>query len=285
MIKEAAADLGWHYGSGVRDLARVLRLPGSINRNEGLERPCSVTEVLQQHKAKMAERHTPEPTAARTSATNANGSSVFDKLAELVTWADILAPHGWQQVRPPDAATEEAWKRPGGTHPVSAKVLKANPRVLVVHSEEAGLPAGAGQRLTKARTLAHLNYGGDESVFAKDLVRGEARGVPIHASDAMRTEWTERPETDHLPPNQGRSSGDMEESGDGSRAVLGALLADLRTWQDLPDPTHIIVALAAAATRKADGEPCWVLLVAPPSSGKPRGFGCSTTLPTLDLTR
>ena len=52
------------------------------------------------------------------------------------------------------------------------------------------------------------------------------------------------------------------------RTALDALLADLRTWQDLPDPTHVVVALAAAATRKADGEPCWVLLVAPPSSGK-----------------
>ena len=45
MIKTAAERLGWHYGSGVGDLARVLRLPGSINRKEGLERPCRVTRV------------------------------------------------------------------------------------------------------------------------------------------------------------------------------------------------------------------------------------------------
>jgi hypothetical protein len=49
------------------------------------------------------------------------------------------------------------------------------------------------------------------------------------------------------------------------------MITDLRTWQDLPDPTHVVVALAAAATRNADGEPCWVLLVAPPSSGKTEG--------------
>ena len=42
MIKVSAERLGWHYGSGVGDLARVLRLPGSINRKEGLERPCYV---------------------------------------------------------------------------------------------------------------------------------------------------------------------------------------------------------------------------------------------------
>jgi hypothetical protein len=52
------------------------------------------------------------------------------------------------------------------------------------------------------------------------------------------------------------------------KAVLGALLAELRTWQHLPDPTHVIAALATAATKNADGEPCWLLLVAPPSSGK-----------------
>lgn len=54
----------------------------------------------------------------------------------------------------------------------------------------------------------------------------------------------------------------------GPRSALGCLLADLRTWQHLPDPVHVIVTLAAAATRGADGEPCWVLMVAPPSSGK-----------------
>lgn len=45
MIKAASGRLGWHYGSGVGDLARVLRLPGSVNRKEALERPCRVTGV------------------------------------------------------------------------------------------------------------------------------------------------------------------------------------------------------------------------------------------------
>ncbi len=102
--------------------------------------------------------------------------SVFDRLAELVDWADIMEPLGWSCVRPPDASTLEAWRRPGGTHPVSAKVLKDAPYVLVNWSEDSGLPSGAGQKLTKARVLAHFHYGGDESAFAKDLVRGAAKG-------------------------------------------------------------------------------------------------------------
>jgi hypothetical protein len=44
LIKVSAERLGWHYGSGVGDLARVLRLPGSVNRKDGLERPCRVIE-------------------------------------------------------------------------------------------------------------------------------------------------------------------------------------------------------------------------------------------------
>lgn len=50
--------------------------------------------------------------------------------------------------------------------------------------------------------------------------------------------------------------------------ALGRLLANLREWQHIPDPTHVVATLAAAATRHGEGEPCWLLLVAPPSSGK-----------------
>ena len=59
-------------------------------------------------------------------------------------------------------------------------------------SEDSGLPSGAGQKLTKARVVAHFHYAGDESVFAKDLVRGQARGVPAHVNQAIQTEWSVR---------------------------------------------------------------------------------------------
>ena len=102
------------------------------------------------------------------------GSSAFDKLTELTSWAGILEPAGWQRVPAPDAATAEAWKRPGGTHPVNGNVLKAAPWALVVWSEDSGLPVGRDQKLTKARVIADLHYNGDESALAKDLVRGRA---------------------------------------------------------------------------------------------------------------
>jgi hypothetical protein len=52
-------------------------------------------------------------------------------------------------------------------------------------------------------------------------------------------------------------------------ATLPALLAQLRTWQDLPDPVYVVAALAVAVVAaETDGEPAWLLIVAPPSSGK-----------------
>jgi hypothetical protein len=41
---KASERRGFHYGQ-VKDLSRVLRLPGSINRKAGLERPCRVIEA------------------------------------------------------------------------------------------------------------------------------------------------------------------------------------------------------------------------------------------------
>ena len=55
---------------------------------------------------------------------------------------------------------------------------------------------------------------------------------------------------------------------DEPRARLAELLSSLRKWHHAPDPTHLVAALATAATRDSEGEACWLLLVAPPSSGK-----------------
>jgi hypothetical protein len=44
LTAQASARLGYHYGQQ-RDLSRVLRLPGSINRKTDYERPCRVTEA------------------------------------------------------------------------------------------------------------------------------------------------------------------------------------------------------------------------------------------------
>lgn len=54
----------------------------------------------------------------------------------------------------------------------------------------------------------------------------------------------------------------------GLPAHLLELVALARTYQDIPDPGHLLVVLAVAAVRDLDDDPTWLLLVAPPSSGK-----------------
>ena len=131
---------------------------------------------------------TPDPAANNSSYVNI-GNGVFDRLTEHATWSDILEPAGWTQVRPPDSRTLEAWRRPGGTHPVSAKVLKDAPYAFVIWSEDAGLPSGPDQKLTKGRVYAHLNYGA-MSRLPQALTRGDAVRLPAAVIDATTVKNT-----------------------------------------------------------------------------------------------
>jgi hypothetical protein len=115
-----------------------------------------------------------------------NGDGVLDRFDQAADWADILEPAGWTEAKPQDRETLQAWKRPGGTYDISAKVLKANPHVLVVHSDAAGLPYGPKQKNTKGRVYAHLHYAGDLSAASKALVRGGAVGLPAHVIEACK---------------------------------------------------------------------------------------------------
>lgn len=110
------------------------------------------------------------------------------------------------------------------------------------------MPAARAVFLRAAPTDPGWTRGDVEGKFAVQSLRGTPAPLPasIKAPGAA--------------PSSGHHSTPI--------AALGALLADLRTWQHLPDPTHVIVSLATAATRGESGEACWLLLVAPPSSGK-----------------
>lgn len=187
---------GWTYGTGVGDLPRVLRLPGTVNRKTANWRPCRVVGGTGRPISPDA---IPAP-APRTAAANPVGGNVValpprrehdpdrahgpaDVLDELCTWADILEPAGWSRVGV-EADGAELWLRPGDpSSPYSARAFAHN---IVVHSESAGLPSGAQQRLTRARVYAHLHHGGDLSAAVTALLRGENRGrLAVHVLDAL----------------------------------------------------------------------------------------------------
>jgi hypothetical protein len=88
-------------------------------------------------------------------------------LADYAEWSDIFTPAGWTFVKTERSGTQ-LWLRPGGTaSEYSARAFAHN---VVVHSQDAGLPTGAGHRLTKARLFAHLWHGGNQTAAAHDLI-------------------------------------------------------------------------------------------------------------------
>ncbi|WP_018350967.1 AAA family ATPase [Longispora albida] len=199
-IGAAAERLGWHYGTGVGDLARVLRIPGTVNRKEGLQRPCrllradgvsfTLPELYAALEAAQAAQPAPAPLAPSLPAPEpraagpAGDGTPFDALAAGCTWADILAPSGWTLVgRERDGA--ELWRRPGDpSSAYSARAGHGGTPTLVVHSDAAGLPSGPGQKLTMGRVFAHLHHGGDEKAAARDIAAAAAGSIT--ASTAAR---------------------------------------------------------------------------------------------------
>jgi putative DNA primase/helicase len=188
VIAQAARRLGFHYGTGVHDLARVLRIPGTINRKDGLARQSTLIKQdapgrrYEWRELADAILSVPLEPVARAIPTGSVGNtprrdpvaaarpglSPLDAFEESATIGDLLEPLGWTFVRMEGDA--QLWRRPGATSEYSAKFGKGGVPTLVVHSDNAGLPAGAGQRLTLAKVAAHLHYAGSTSALARDLV-------------------------------------------------------------------------------------------------------------------
>ena len=167
----------------------MLRLPGSLNlkTKTDVDRPCRV--VARQRSAdqprgppRTAARARPRR-AARPHRRRPGRTTRTGRPARSTS--SPSSPRGptssCRRAGPTSAATPTgsggcARATPTSAH--SARVLDIEPHVLVVHSDTAGLPSGAGQRLTKGRVFAHLHHGGDVPAATRDLVRAAAAGDP-----------------------------------------------------------------------------------------------------------
>jgi putative DNA primase/helicase len=184
VIGRAAGSLGWHYGTGVGDLARVLRIPGTVNRKAGLARPCRIIEdgtdeytfnQLHDGLAAALERH-PEhqqasPGPPRLEIVRAPGQiSPNDDFEARVAWDDELLLKDWTIVRGTPGFYCE-WVRPGkDTEGISATTGKDPARDRMwCFSTDAGLPTG--QEMTKPYVYAHLHHGGDTRAATRELAR------------------------------------------------------------------------------------------------------------------
>jgi P4 family phage/plasmid primase-like protien len=186
VIAAASKTIGWHYGSGVGDLARVLRIPGTVNRKAGLQRPCRIIEHtgprytlldLRAALARASAALTPEPAppsllTVATPATASGPRTAADPGVDFnarTTWPAILTPHGWtEHYRTDDGATH--WTRPGKTTDTSATTNALGTDRLHVFSTNAP-PFEANESYHKFAAYTLLNHRGDYTAATRELAR------------------------------------------------------------------------------------------------------------------
>jgi hypothetical protein len=167
----------------------------------------------------------------------------------------------WQGGEPDARQAQYLAKMLAGMHSDLSAMSKDSGRNTAVYNKAlkcGNFIAGAGLD-EAAATDALLDASRDNGLVQED---GE-RSVLASIASGIKNGRV-RPRAVPEPKASSNGSADPDQR----LATLADLLTQLRTWQHLPDPTHIVAALATAATRNLDGEPCWLLMVAPPSSGK-----------------
>lgn len=65
---------------------------------------------------------------------------------------------------------------------------------------------------------------------------------------------------------------------------LAEVLVTFRKWMYLPDPAPLLAVLAAVQANRMEGDPVWLLLVAPPGSGKTELLESTRTVPGIHST-
>ncbi|GAA2108847.1 hypothetical protein [Streptomyces synnematoformans] len=225
---------GWSWDTEVGNLDRLMKLPGSINRKEGIPRAATIgpgtgdvldlsmlqgivaqsapaaratlqqaAEEKRQRKAARLGRQMPPPRAPRTPR-EATGGGPLDVLAAMLRFGDVLEPAGFTY-QGTHSDGREKWLRPttNGDRPSSDYSLLCDDHVAINWSERADLPVGAqppGRKLTIPRLYAELNYGGDASEAARDIMRaaaGHGRGPASQLPYAVLEEVRRRCHTDN----------------------------------------------------------------------------------------
>jgi P4 family phage/plasmid primase-like protien len=188
-LAAAAKRLGLHYGSGVGDLPRVLRIPGTVNRKvEGAPRQCRflyeegrsfTLDELREIAAQVAPE--PEPVAYTPPAPRANGGLLPGQDFEnKVQWDDrlLLGGTGARIVKVSGGTTY--WLRDGASRGTrwSGTTGRAADRDRFYSFSTEWLPFEAGRPYNKFQFYATLHHGGDFAAAARELGRqgyGEQR--------------------------------------------------------------------------------------------------------------
>lgn len=308
ILAAGAKTMGLGYGTGVRDLARVLRLPGTVNRKPGREPVlCQVVEndgiryslddvrkLAADLKPKPKKRTPPMPSAPRAKTSRPGpahgGRGPLEILGDHACCAEILMHVGatYAEQYPGNCSYCgggcQRWNRPGWTDGCSKDgiaVHKEGAAVTIRTDNFPGIDAAAiGHVLSPGQLFAALHHSGDESEASRDIIRAAhdrdgataaARALPAVVLDdvSQATARDEDEPTEQKPEPEPSVEDEPEAPPAGSPAALLAdFLKQMKTYVHLTDHGHVIFALAVAVSSDLDGEPLWGMLVGPPSGGK-----------------
>lgn len=199
-LGRGAEALGFHYGTGVGDLARVLRVPGSVNRKTDTPAVCRILSsdgprytVGDIDTAVSATETVKAKTEDPFSTPGRGGDSPFDRFEASTDWAEILEPKGWT-LHHEDGDTRY-WTRPDKnvSEGQSASTgLHEDRDRMWCFSDLAGLPVNVS--MTKPYVYAALYHGGDLHKAAAAL-KGTA---PKVVTANLPEEFWKRPVLDHI---------------------------------------------------------------------------------------
>lgn len=219
-LLRGAASIGYTYGSGVGDLSRVLRVPGTVNRKGGLERPCGSLEghawsgqlYTYEQLVDALAAVTPAPSPPRAieakfSGNGRDGERPGDEFNRTADWYDILLPKGWEWVR----RMGDTWylRRPGKMSGGHSATLRVSTDRLYVFSEEA-YPFEPFKLYDKFSAYTLLEHNGDFAAAARALgARGYGdRSVGVAAGTATPMEHVLHPDA---PASVGQDVAPVEE--------------------------------------------------------------------------
>ncbi|MFD3657000.1 DUF927 domain-containing protein [Streptomyces sp. NPDC058620] len=217
-----AKKMGVDYGAGVKDLARVLRLPGTINRKAGrtqvmcrvleasgpsytLEELLEIADALKPKPKPAPVRVAPTPRPAAGHKSRNDGPGPIEILGNHPCCGEILSYVGctYHQQEPGSCSycggDCQQWLRPGwstGASTTGVSVHKGGAAVTVRTDNFPGFdPGSLNQVLSPPMLFAALHHGGDLSAAAADIrhaandtsqATSAARALPAEVLEEVR---------------------------------------------------------------------------------------------------
>jgi P4 family phage/plasmid primase-like protien len=202
VIARHAENLGWFYSTATKDLARVLRIPGTINRKvDNDPKPCHVIQpaaynfyganelglaIEAAHAAMPAPKVIEPPRPAPVPRVEGSELRPGDDFNNRAHWGDILIPHGWTYMF--SRGHTMYWRRPGkdsGEHSATTglKGFGTEDRLYVFSDATEFMP---NEPYSKHAAYTLLNHGGTGAThFASSTrdLRGQGYGGELPKFD------------------------------------------------------------------------------------------------------